>query len=169
MSAPPLPEIFGNYALGQDFVEVLPPEPVSWLPQTAGWAVLGALLGSYLAWRGALALRRWYRNRYRREACRELLQLGARSDSPELAAALSGLLKRTALAAFPRPRVAGLSGAAWVDFLNSRCADAPFQGSLAAALSRAQYTGSELAPPERQALVRACRGWILHHRGPDDA
>ena len=36
MSAPPLPEAFGNYALG-DFVEVISPASISWLPQTPGW------------------------------------------------------------------------------------------------------------------------------------
>ncbi len=43
MSAPPLPDIFGNYVLG-DFVEVVSPENISWLPQTAGWVWLGAFL-----------------------------------------------------------------------------------------------------------------------------
>ena len=40
MSAPPLPDIFGNYILG-DFVEVVSPENVSWLPQTVGVGVAG--------------------------------------------------------------------------------------------------------------------------------
>ena len=40
MSAPPLPDTFGNYALG-DFFEVVSPAAISWLPQTAGWAWLG--------------------------------------------------------------------------------------------------------------------------------
>ena len=33
VSAPPLPETFGNYALG-DFAEVVSPAAISWLPQT---------------------------------------------------------------------------------------------------------------------------------------
>jgi hypothetical protein len=169
MSAPPLPETFGNYALGEDFAEVLPPDPVSWLPQTPGWLVVGALLGLYLAYRGWLALRHWHRNRYRREACRELQRLAAQATGEGLAGELSALLKRTALAAFPRPQVARLSGARWVEFLNGQCDQALFEGALASALVREQYRDRGLAESERQALMAACREWILSHRGPAGA
>ena len=74
MSAPPLPEIFGNYALG-DFVEVVSPDAVSWLPQPAGWRVVAAALLGLALYRGWRALRRWYRNRYRREAAERLQRL----------------------------------------------------------------------------------------------
>ena len=71
MSAPPLPEVFGNYALG-DFVEVVSPAGVSWWPQTVGWLWLGAGLLAYLGLRLWRFLRHWYRNRYRREAIARL-------------------------------------------------------------------------------------------------
>ena len=65
MSAPPLPEAFGNYALG-DFAEVVSPAAVSWLPQTVAWRWLAAALAVYLLYRGWRWLRHWHRNRYRR-------------------------------------------------------------------------------------------------------
>ena len=92
MSAPALPEIFGNYAL-QDFAEIVSPENISWLPQTAGWLWLGlVLLGLALhcAWR---ALKHWYRNRYRREAIDRLQALAGLIESSELVAEIKRVLK----------------------------------------------------------------------------
>ncbi|MBN7797853.1 DUF4381 domain-containing protein [Parahaliea mediterranea] len=169
MSAPALPESFGNYALGETFTEVLPPAGIAWWPQTAGWAALGAVLGLYLLYRAGRALRRWHRNRYRREARAELQNLAATAGGEQFAAALSELLKRTALAAFPRREVAPLHGEPWVAFLNTHCATAPFDGEAAALIARGQYLGAPLGEPQRRALVHACQLWILTHRGPADA
>lgn len=169
MSAPPLPESFGNYALGDTFSEVLPPAAIAWWPQTPGWAALGALLGLYLLYRAGRALQRWHRNRYRREARAELQRLAASAEAEPLAAALSELLKRTALAAFPRREVAPLHGEPWVAFLNARCAVAPFDGEAAALIARGQYLRAPLEEPQRRALVKACGEWIRTHRGPADA
>ncbi len=100
MKPPPLPPAFGNYALG-DLAEVVPPEPVSWLPQTTGWAVLGLIgLGFALryAWR---RLQRWHRNRYRREASGQLHAMAAQDDGT-LTAQVNRLLKLAVLAHRPR-------------------------------------------------------------------
>ena len=129
MSAPDLPEIFGNYVLGE-FVEVVSPEGVSWLPQTAGWYWLGAVLLALLiryAWR---RLQRWYRNRYRREAAARLRQLTAELSPERAPLELNRLLKLTAMAGFSRDAVAQLHGEAWVDFLNSQCDAPPFTAEL---------------------------------------
>ncbi len=163
MSAPPLPEAFGNYALG-DFVEVVAPAVISWLPQTPGWYVVGTLAVLLLLRGGWRRLRRWWRNRYRREALARLADAGVARSVTEL----NRLLKLTALAAWPRPRVAGLTGSEWVDFLNSRCPAPPFDDSLAGLLCSNPYTGA--VPDEREAarLAAACRDWISGHRGPVD-
>jgi len=166
MSLPPLPDIFGNYALG-DFAEVVAPAPVDWLPQTVGWAILAALLGLYLARMAWRRLRRWYRDRYRREAWRALAALDG--DGEWFASEASALLKRTALAAFDRPRVAGLTGQAWVDFLNDCCGEAPFGPGVAEVIASGQYCGAPLEGGQREALHAACERWIVIHRGPHDA
>ncbi len=172
MSLPPLPEIFGNYALQDsalgDFVEISQAPAIDWWPQTPGWLVLGALFLTWALvtlWR---ALRRWHHNRYRREALRELASL-ATVEGPSLPPRSSELLKRVALAAFPRGEVAPLSGEAWVAFLNARCTAAPFQQDCARLLALDQYRGTAPAPAERAALLEACRTWITQHRGPGDA
>ena len=89
--------------------ELVLPEPVSWIPQTPGWWVLLAWLlamAAFGAWQiGAYR----HRNRYRREALRRLAMIESQAGRrPGTAAQIAGLLKRTALVAYPRRQVANL-------------------------------------------------------------
>ena len=164
MSAPPLPDIFGNYILG-DFVEVVSPVSVSWLPQTAGWACLGALLGGLFLYRGAKRLRRWHHNRYRREAIDRLVHTTDQSFS---IVALNKLLKLTALSAFPREQVARLSGEEWVSFLNRQCESSPFSPALGKIIADGAYRQSQITHSTREELVTAAVSWIRDHKSPHD-
>ena len=164
MSAPPLPDIFGNYILG-DFVEVVSPASVSWFPQTTGWICLGALLGGLFLYRGAKRLRRWHHNRYRREAINRLVHVSGRSFS---IVALNKLLKLTALSAFPREQVARLSGEEWVSFLNRQCEPPPFYPALGKIIAEGAYRQSRLTHANREALVAAALSWIRDHKSPHD-
>lgn len=145
MSAPPLPDIFGNYVLG-DFVEVISPDTISWWPQTAGWLWLEAALLLLLLRYGWRRLQHWYRNRYRREAAVRLRQL--------------------ALAGFSREHVARLSGSAWVDFLNRHCPSQPFSPDLGKLLARGVYETAAPSDATRQALLAACLEWVNQHESP---
>lgn len=130
------------------------PPPVSMWPQTWGWAVVAAALAALivaLAWRG---LRRWRANAYRRAA---IAELDAAGDDP---AAIAAILRRAALAAWPREEVAGLSGSGWTAFL-SRTGRADFSGAAGAALVQAPYAGTPAATP---ALSAAARLWLRSHR-----
>jgi uncharacterized protein DUF4381 len=167
MSAPPLPEVFGNYAL-KDFVEVVPPEAISWLPQTAGWYWLGALLTVVLLRVGWRKLRYWHHNRYRREAAARLHQLARDTAQDTWLIELNKLLKLTALAAFSREQVARLSGQEWVTFLNQRCASAPFSPDQCTLLARGVYEGSALTDATRADLITASLSWVNQHEGPVD-
>ena len=167
MSAPPLPEIFGNYAL-VDFVEVVSPAAISWLPQTAGWLWLAALLLALALYYGWRKLQRWYRNRYRREAAARLQQLAAAEAGGDWLVELNKLVKLTALSGFPREQVARLSGREWVDFLNRHCASPPFSEDQGALLARGVYEHVEVADGRRQALYAACLNWVQCHEGAAD-
>jgi len=131
----------------QGLADIVTPLPVSWLPQTWGWAVLGVVLLILLSW----ILWRWRRareaNRYRREALAELEGLKDVTGIPPL-------LKRTALAAWPREKVASLSGAQWVAFLK-------VSGPLADLLNDAEYRN--VSVPDKEARAAAKR-WIEGHR-----
>jgi hypothetical protein len=97
------------------------PDPIGWWPMAAGWylLIILALVSAALL---IYSLRRFYEHgRAKREALLLLrhyeqdYQRGA--DSQLISMKISELLRRVALAYFPRAEVAGLKGKAWLDFL----------------------------------------------------
>lgn len=131
------------------------PPPLSMWPQTAGWLWLGAALllltlfavWKFYTWRRATA--------YRRAALAALKEAG---DDP---VAISDVLRRTALAGFPRAEVAQLYGSDWLAFLDHSVPSGGFAGSeagqvLAAAPHRPQA-------PNRD-LPALAESWIKTHR-----
>ncbi|MEM9314897.1 MAG: DUF4381 domain-containing protein [Pseudomonadota bacterium] len=142
--------------------EIVVPDAVSWVPQTAGWwVVLGWLLS--VATLCALRYAQYRRkNRYRREALEDLARIAetAAAEPAASAAAVAELLKRAALAAWPRERVASMYGPAWADFLIETCARDTEVVQAAPQLARAAYD-----PGVRGAdLIAPARCWILRHR-----
>lgn len=88
-----------------------------------GWFILAGLLVVLLLL-GLLWGCRWYgRGKVKREALRMLSQYEKndtlQTDAQTMIAALNELLKRVALAYFPREQVAPLYGQAWLDFLQA--------------------------------------------------
>lgn len=163
MSAPPLPDAFGNYALG-DFVEVVSPQAVSWLPQTAGWWWLAAALlvaGLYFGWK---RLRHWYRNRYRREAMARMTQLQTAQHGNGLTGEINKLLKLAAMAAYSREEVASLSGDDWVKFLNKCCGPEVFSAEQGRLLAEGVYRAEPPAAADGQLLIEASLRWLQNHR-----
>lgn len=163
MSAPPLPDAFGNYALG-DFVEVVSPQAINWLPQTTGWWWLGAVLALLLLRSLWQRLRVWYHNRYRREAQRRLQQLSPDATGPDLALKVNKLLKLTAMAAYSRERVASLSGQEWVDFLQQQTAAPVFSEQQCGTLAAGMYRAQPLDNANGQNLIKASLEWVRDHR-----
>lgn len=156
-----------------DLADLVQPPPVSWRPQTVGWEVLGAVLAVvavWLAWRG---IRRWLRNRYRREALAELSRLEQRWQAePDtgavVLAALPALIKRCALAAWPREQVASRSGAEWAQFLANHAGHAVHGAQTLAPLVREiEYHDRQalqrVPAADVKALIEAARQWIQGH------
>ena len=98
-------------------------ELLAWWPPAPGWWVLAGLAVLLIG----LALFWWARRRSRLAVMRAArLELAALSrgleegrDGRGYAAGLSRLLRRLALLRYPREQVAGLSGGAWLDFLDA--------------------------------------------------
>lgn len=137
--------------------EVPDPAPVSMMPQTVGWLVLAVIVLAVAAWRGWRMWRRYRANAYRRAALKALERA---ADDP---AAVSGILKRAAMVAYGRRRVAGLSGQAWVAFLAETGAGEFGDTTLA----RAAY---QRVPAVADAqLLAAARAWVTSHKPPEAA
>jgi hypothetical protein len=163
VNAPPLPDAFGNYTLG-DFVEVVSPPDISWLPQTAGWAWLGGVLCAMVLYRAWRWLGHWHRNRYRREAVARLRGLSPEDLGEQLVAEVNKLLKLTAMVAYSRRRVASLYGQKWASFLNRQCPAAPFSSEQARLLATGAYNPVKLDAATATALLQSSLDWVREHR-----
>ncbi len=140
--------------------DIVVPEPVSWWPLAPAWWVLIAIVVLGSACWGWLAYRRGKSNAYRRAALRELDELG------DGVAGVPALMKRVALAMWPRSEIAGLSGERWIAFLRDTSPDG-FDEESAEALLEAGYRGGELDAGKRSSLTRSAKRWIATHRRPN--
>ena len=135
-------------------IEPVPPALVPLVPQTWGWVALAVLFAALALWGLWLGHRRRVANAYRRAALAELDRAGTTAE-------LAAVLRRAALAAFPRAEVASLTGADWTNFL-SRTARSRFPDTAGEELRRAPYRDPGAAPsPE---LRRAAERWLKTHR-----
>jgi hypothetical protein len=153
--------------------DIAEPAPVSWMPQTWGWAMVASilllqLLLIVLSWR-----KRHRANAYRREA---LAILGGIEESFRNPATrqngvhdLAELLKRVAIAGWERRGIAPLSGGDWVRFLGAHGGDEVAR-RLQCLLDDLEYHGGDSlgALPEKADgdLTAAARQWIEQHHVP---
>jgi hypothetical protein len=154
--------------------DVVTPAPVSWAPQTAGWAVLAGVFFVLLAWWGWRAWKRVQANRYRRVALAEIDRMaealrGDPSTGLAALAAVNEVLKRTALTAWPRPEVASLAGEDWLAFLDATGGGQGFRTGPGRVLADRVYApeGLRAGEQERQAFFATVRRWVQHHRADD--
>ncbi len=98
------------------------PDPVGWWPLAPGWWFVIALLLIGLAGLTAYLYRRWQFHASRRHALRELARYESayleHRNPVLLGKQLSELLRRGMLAYAPRAEVAGLTGEAWLQWLD---------------------------------------------------
>ncbi len=147
--------------------DIVVPQPVSWMPHTWGWLALGLiLLAAILLW-GMVLYRRWRRNAYRREALQILDEIEGDLRSQQTrdvaSARLGELLKRTALAAWPRNTIAAVSGNEWVGFLSSH-QGSEIGSALKSYLDDFEYRGSAtLSADATDDLLLDARRWIERH------
>lgn len=149
--------------LKQQLHDIYVPDPVGWWPLAPGWWIVLGLVIAGLVFAITYFLLRHRRNAYRRQAIAMVLSLQPQCDS-QYSEAISSLLKRTALTAYPNhhEQIAGLYGASWVDWLNGATTKPCFDRTLHIALSEGIYRpGIEFDP---QALQRCAVEWIAEHK-----
>ncbi len=135
-------------------VEPSEPAPIPLVPETWGWVALALLVLALLGW----GFWRWTAHRranaYRRAALAELAE--ART-----AAEVATILRRAALAAWPREDVASLTGDSWTDFI-AQTGRGAFPQEAEAELRIAPWR-DQTAPPS-PGLRRAAKEWLRSHR-----
>ncbi len=136
-------------------------EPVPLVPQTVGWSIALVWVIAIVAISGWHRYQAWRRDRYRREALTMLARIEESSDDDrQVAEQIATLLKRTALAAYPRDQVANLYGAAWAHFLRETASNDPEVGEAAEQLATAAYRPAV----DGAGLIGPARRWIKVHR-----
>lgn len=138
------------------------PEAVSMFPATSAWLVLAGWVGGVLLLIAVRWWQQWQKNRYRRDAMELLDQIADdESADPAISAQrIAAVLKRTALAAYPREAVAPLYGEAWSAFLVDSCNHDQLVARHAAALGNAAYAPGA----DGRSLLRPARRWVEVHR-----
>jgi len=127
---------------------VIPEAPPVWPLAAGAWLVLGIALAFVLFFVWRLHVQR-QRNAYRKAGLQ--LLSGAKTVRD-----VAVVMKRVALAVFPREQVASLYGDEWAAFLNMTCPDRKFETLLVYA---------EDAVPDTD-FVGLASAWIRHHRVP---
>lgn len=119
------------------------PEVVSWWPLAPGWWVLIALAAVALIYLLRLYLRTRARGAARRHAMRQLdvltTEFEQHHDAVAFSSGLSELLRRTMLAYAPRPEIAGLTGDAWLEWLDRGLDNPRFQSATGRKLLEMPY------------------------------
>jgi len=132
------------------------PAPPTWVPQTAGWYCVFAAAAIAAIWIVVRSIRKWVFNRYRRDALRELQTMKVKE--------LSALLKRTALSAWPRTKVASLSGRAWLGFLDGTLSGGGFLTAPGNQIEDVAISQVNLSSEEERQLRDLVAKWIRSHR-----
>lgn len=143
----------------QQTAQLIEPPPVHFMPVTPGWYVSGAVLLMLLAVLAVLCIRHYLRNRYRRQALRQLETI---AGGPGALYEANMLLKRIAMRNYGRSEVAALQGDDWVNFLNGRWKEAAFTTEEGKAVSDGLYSSPGREMPA--AFLDKCRRWLRKHR-----
>jgi len=151
--------------------DIVAPAGVPWWPPATGFWLVSALILLWLVAAVSVYVLRYRRDAYRREALARLKAIAPRlradDHRAETLAEVAELLKRTALAGYPREEVAGLSGSEWLAFLDRTGGGTDFITGPASVIAVVPYRSGiaeELSADEVAAVVGCVRRWIRRHR-----
>ncbi len=140
------------------------PEPVSWWPPAPGWWLVGLATLAGLAGLIFFLRRRFAQNRYRRIALKKLSLLEKHtSEKGVVLEEISAILRRAAIQAYGREKVAPLAGDAWLAFLDTTGRTSDFGSGAGRVLGTDLYRPKVEVDIARVVLTAA--RWIKEH-GP---
>lgn len=140
------------------------PEPVSWWPPAPGWWLLLIVI---ILLPGGFRL---MQNQRRKKQLKKttLVRLDAifsqyeqDSDATKLLQSLSVLMRRSCISYHPRIDSAGLTGQAWLQYLDSTTAHKGFEHGVGEILATAPYRPAHIASvTDTQQLRELCAHWL---------
>lgn len=147
------------------------PSPISMWPKTFGWYILIALLIILTLTMTVKLYRYYFKKSCQKKLINELHRLTTLyfTSPTESLAKISILLRRIALAAFPRKEVAGLNGEAWLKFLDREVQEknGRFVSGVGRVLISAPYQSKQSIMANRskmdvdiKALAQIIENWI---------
>ncbi len=140
------------------------PAQISGWPPALGW-VLAPMLLVVLLVAGYYLYRRLTRKTAVKSAERLLktLRQQPREDNLATLTELSALLRRTAISQDGRDKAAGLSGQAWLEYLDQGLADTPFSSGVGRCLADGHYRPT-VGDVDVESLFALCERWLKQQR-----
>ena len=144
------------------------PEPISWWPIAPGWWIIFASLFLLIVVI-FIAKRMYISKQLKRDIKAELKnikqQFQQTQNKPQLAKALSVLLRRASMSYYPKTDIAGLTGDHWLSYLDESNANASagnnFQSDTGKVLLSAPYLpDNTVLDFDAQTLIQLCESWL---------
>jgi len=137
------------------------PEAIGWWPPAIGWwllAILLLLLTGLAIW----LFKRLTRKTAVKTAKKLLtaIKQDKSLDNLQKLRELSALLRRVAVSVAPRAEVAGLTGRAWLAFLDASLKGSPFSEGVGQLLVDSPYRNVAPGEPEISQLINLCEDWL---------
>lgn len=138
----------------------LPPAISFWPPAAGIWIVGGAAVAALAvaSWR---ALQRYRSDAYLRRAAEEI----EAAQDGDAAGAVSAVLKRAAMVAYGRERVASLTGTSWTAFIRETAPAGTQMDRLAGGLDALFAAGDGTPAQDQTAFSAEAKVWLRGQRG----
>ncbi len=138
------------------------PEAVSWWPPAIGWWLVALLMLLMVFYAFLFYKHRMKPKKAVKEAKNMLLELRQNNTltAIEKISALSILLRRTAISLSTDPKVAGLTGQAWLTFLDQTMKGDFFCRGVGRMLVDSPYRPSPPSDTEIAQLLEGCENWL---------
>lgn len=137
------------------------PEAIGWWPPAIGWWLLAIMLLLLIG------LTIWLFKRLTRKTAvktaKKLLAAIKQDktlDNLQKLRELSALVRRVAVSVAPRAEVAGLTGRAWLAFLDASLKNSPFSAGVGQLLVDAPYRKVPPGESEICQLIKLCEDWL---------
>ena len=140
------------------------PEPISAWPPAPGWWILTILLITMTVWLSWKLWKKYQQKHLYRISNHSISQLQLEytehQDSHLLIRQYSSLLRRIALAQYPRQQVASLTGTSWLEFLDKSASTNLFNAELGQLLINGPYQKPDNNFSLLEELTEAIQLWI---------